>query len=91
MFGDVEDGEQLKCRIESRGDDYFRSVTRKYQEIYSGTQQTGGCGDRCGCAPKSLKQIVMQYTKRIEMVNTSQPVEDVEKHTIDLINNVIGV
>jgi thymidylate kinase len=81
LFGDVEDGEQLKCRIESRGEDYFKRVIEIYDSMWSNQ-----C-DSCSCSEKLLSSTLSKYVDDTASVDASQPIEDVEDQTIFILKN----
>ncbi len=83
LAGDIEDGKQLQCRIESRGEDYFKKVIEYYDLMWSKP-----CGP-CGCKKKLLATTLNKYVSSKAMIDASKPISDVESETIDYIDNAL--
>lgn len=78
MFGDVVNGKVIKCKIESRGDEYFKNVIEWYHRIISGETFNGF----------SLRDTVLQYTKTIEYVDAAQSLEGSINDTMKIIDKL---
>lgn len=70
MFGDIEDGKQLKCRIESRGDQYFKNVAEVYNCIISKQKTNMGI-------QFSPYDYVEKFAERFIPINTEQTIDEV--------------
>lgn len=81
MFGDIEDGQKLKCRIESRGDEYFEKVISHYDMIVSGESINDDL---------RLRDIVFQYTNRIEEIDSTQPLVEVQHQTLKMVDDILA-
>lgn len=79
MFGDIVDGKQVKCRIESRGDLYFQNVIKWYEMMTTGE----------ACNGINIRETILNYTNSIETVDASLSLTEVEVKTRELINKYL--
>lgn len=82
MFGDIENGQQLKCRIESRGDKYFKHVMEIYDCMVSKDQTQMGIQFK-------PSDYVHNFAKKFVAVNTEGPINDTISNIRQIVDNVI--